>query len=110
MEKAVCPSSVVLHPATTGPSPTDQFCRGVQETTAPMGSGRKNSAFLAMDLRHRGTRVVGTSEVKVAPDRAVIELGVEEQNASASLAKQSADAASRKILEDLRTSGIDEKD
>jgi uncharacterized protein YggE len=34
-------------------------------------------------------RVVGSSEVKVVPDRAVIQLGVEKQNASASLAKQS---------------------
>src|SRR5437016_3045915 len=65
---------------------------------------------LAEDKAPKVVRVVGTSEVKVAPDRAVIELGVEKQNASASLAKQSADVAARKILEDLRTSGIDEKD
>jgi len=36
--------------------------------------------------------------------------GVEKQNASASRAKQFADAAARKILENLRASGIDEKD
>jgi len=65
---------------------------------------------LAEDKAPKVVRVVGTSEVKMAPDRAVIELGVEKQNASASLAKQSADVAARKILEDLRTSGIDEKD
>jgi len=61
-------------------------------------------------LPPRVVRVVGTSEVNVVPDRAVIELGVEKQNASASIAKQSADASARKILAALRASGIDEKD
>jgi uncharacterized protein YggE len=55
-------------------------------------------------------RVVGTAEVKVVPDRAVIELGVEKQNVSASAAKQAADAAARKILASLRVNGVDEKD
>lgn len=55
-------------------------------------------------------RVTGTSEVKVVPDRAVIELGVEKQSASASIAKQSEDAAARRILASLRASGVDEKD
>ena len=55
-------------------------------------------------------RVTATSEVKVAPDRAVIELGVEKENPSASAAKQAEDAASRRILSALRANGIDEKD
>lgn len=55
-------------------------------------------------------RVSGTAEVKVVPDRAVIELGVERQNASARLAKQAADAAARKILDSLHANGIEEKD
>jgi uncharacterized protein YggE len=55
-------------------------------------------------------RVTGTSEVRVVPDRAVIGLGVERQSASASIAKQSADATARKILAGLRAGGIDEKD
>ncbi|HEV2960412.1 MAG TPA: SIMPL domain-containing protein [Candidatus Angelobacter sp.] len=55
-------------------------------------------------------RVAGTAEVKVIPDRAVIELGVERQNASASVAKQSADAVARRILESLHANGVDEKD
>jgi uncharacterized protein YggE len=58
----------------------------------------------------KSVRVVGTADVKVVPDRAVLELGVEKQNASASLAKQAADAAARKILAGLRANGIDEKD
>ncbi|HLJ26363.1 MAG TPA: SIMPL domain-containing protein [Candidatus Angelobacter sp.] len=58
----------------------------------------------------RVVRVVGTSEVKVVPDRAMIELGVEKQNASATVAKRSADAASRAILANLRDNGIEEKD
>jgi uncharacterized protein len=61
-------------------------------------------------LPPRVVRVVGTSEVKVVPDRAVIELGVEKQDASASVAKQSADAAARRILASLRANEIDEKD
>jgi len=55
-------------------------------------------------------RVTGTAEVKVVPDRAVIELGVEKQSASASMAKRDADATARKILAGLAANGIDEKD
>jgi uncharacterized protein len=55
-------------------------------------------------------RVTGTAEVKVVPDRAVIELGVEKQSARASMAKRDADATARKILAGLAANGIDEKD
>ena len=55
-------------------------------------------------------RVTGTSEVKVVPDRAVIEVGVEKQDPRASVAKHAEDAAARKILAALRANGIDEKD
>ena len=55
-------------------------------------------------------RVVGTSEVKVVPDRAVIEVGVEKQDPSASVAKHAEDAAARRILAVLRSSGVEEKD
>ncbi len=55
-------------------------------------------------------RVVGTAEVKVVPDRAVIEIGVEKQDPNASVAKHAEDAAARRILATLRTNGIDEKD
>jgi len=55
-------------------------------------------------------RVTGVSEVKIVPDRAVIELGVEKQNVSASLAKGSADAAARRILTSLHQNGVDAKD
>lgn len=55
-------------------------------------------------------RVIGTADVKVVPDRAVIELGVEKQNPGAAAAKQAADAASRKIIAALRSSGVDAKD
>jgi uncharacterized protein YggE len=58
----------------------------------------------------KSVRVVGTADVKVVPDRAVLELGVEKQNASASLAKQAADSTARRILARLRANGIDEKD
>ena len=61
-------------------------------------------------LPARLVRVVGTSEVKVVPDRVVIELGVEKQNPSARVAKQAADVAARTILASLRQSGVDEKD
>jgi uncharacterized protein YggE len=55
-------------------------------------------------------RVVGTSEVKVVPDRAVIDVGVEKQDPRAATAKHAEDAIIRKILASLRANGIDEKD
>lgn len=55
-------------------------------------------------------RVIGTAEVKVVPDQALIELGVEKQSASARMAKEAEDAAARRILAGLRENGIDEKD
>ena len=58
----------------------------------------------------RFVRVVGTAEVKVVPDRAVIDVGVEKQDPSASAAKHAEDAAARRILATLRAGGIDEKD
>ncbi|HZI56904.1 MAG TPA: SIMPL domain-containing protein [Verrucomicrobiae bacterium] len=58
----------------------------------------------------RFVRVMGTAEVKVVPDRAVIEVGVEKQDHSASVAKHAEDAAARRILATLKAGGIDEKD
>ena len=58
----------------------------------------------------RFVRVTGTSEVKVVPDRAVIEIGVEKRNPSASAAKHVEDAAARGILAALRAQGVDDKD
>jgi uncharacterized protein len=55
-------------------------------------------------------RVTGTSEVKVVPDRAVIQVGVETQDRSASVAKHAEDAIARRILSALQREGIDEKD
>ena len=55
-------------------------------------------------------RVMGTAEVKVVPDRAVIELGVAKQDSSAGVAKQLEDAAARKIIASLRAGGVEEKD
>ncbi|HWX54990.1 MAG TPA: SIMPL domain-containing protein [Verrucomicrobiae bacterium] len=61
-------------------------------------------------LPPRVVRVVGTADVSVVPDRAVIAIGVEKQNASASLAKLAADGAARRLLAALRGDGIEEKD
>jgi len=55
-------------------------------------------------------RVTGTSEVKVVPDRAVIQVGVETQDRSASVAKHAEDAIARRILSALQREGIDDKD
>jgi uncharacterized protein YggE len=55
-------------------------------------------------------RVVGTSEIKVVPDRVVIEVGVAKQDPSASVAKHVEDAAARRILATLHGNGVDEKD
>jgi hypothetical protein len=61
-------------------------------------------------LPSKVVRVTGTAEIKVVPDRAVIDIGVEKQDPSASAAKHAEDAAARRILAALRTIGIDEKD
>lgn len=58
----------------------------------------------------RVVRVVGTGEVRVPPDRAVVEVGVEKQAISAKTAKQLADAAARKLLASVRENGVEEKD
>jgi uncharacterized protein len=69
------------------------------------------SLAVAQDrLPPKVVRVVGTAEVKVVPDRAVIEIGVEKQDPSATVAKHAEDAAARRILAALRTNGIEEKD
>jgi uncharacterized protein YggE len=58
----------------------------------------------------RFVRVSGTAEVKVVPDRAVIAIGVEKQDPSASAAKHKEDMAARQILAALAANGIDDKD
>jgi uncharacterized protein YggE len=55
-------------------------------------------------------RVVGTSDVQVEPDEAVIEVGVAKQGASARAAKEAEASAARRILADLRDKGVAEKD
>src|SRR5882757_10956499 len=67
-------------------------------------------AFAEEKAPSRFVRVAGTAEVKVVPDRAVIEVGVEKQDPSASAAKHAEDAAARRILAALRAGGINEKD
>ena len=69
------------------------------------------SLSVAQDrLTPKVVRVVGTAEVEVVPDRAVIEIGVEKQNPSASVAKHAEDVAARRILAALHTNEIDDKD
>jgi uncharacterized protein len=67
-------------------------------------------AFAEENATPKAVRVTGTADVKVVPDRAVLELGVEKESPSAIQAKSAEDAASRKILAALRAGGIDEKD
>lgn len=55
-------------------------------------------------------RVTGTSEVKVVPDRAVIEVGVQKQDPNAGAAKRATDQVARRILATLKAQGVDEKD
>ena len=55
-------------------------------------------------------KTTGTAEVKLTPDRAVIQIGVQQQSATAKYAKAAVDASSRKILEALKTKGVDDKD
>lgn len=55
-------------------------------------------------------RTTGTAEIKVTPDRAVIQVGVERQSATAKGAKAAADGISRKLLAALKAQGIEDKD
>jgi uncharacterized protein len=55
-------------------------------------------------------KTTGTAEIKVNPDRAAIQVGVERQSATAKGAKAQADSTSRKILVSLKAQGIDDKD
>ena len=55
-------------------------------------------------------KTTGTAELKVTPDQAVIQLGVEHQSARAKNAKTAVATASRKILAALKGLGIDDKD
>lgn len=61
-------------------------------------------------LSPRVVRVMGTAEVKVVPEWAVIEVGVQKQDVSARAAKQAADATARSILTTIHENGIDDKD
>jgi uncharacterized protein YggE len=55
-------------------------------------------------------KTTGTAELKVTPDQAVIQLGVEQQSATAKNAKTVVADTSRKILAALKGLGIDDKD
>jgi len=46
-------------------------------------------------------KTTGTAEIKVTPDRAVIQVGVERQSATAKTAKAAVDSTSRKLLATL---------
>jgi uncharacterized protein YggE len=55
-------------------------------------------------------KTTGTAELKVTPDQAVIQLGVEHQSATAKNAKTVVADTSRKILAALKGLGIEDKD
>lgn len=55
-------------------------------------------------------KTTGTAEIKVTPDRAIIQVGVERQSATAKAAKGAVDSVSRKLLAALKAQGVDEKD
>ena len=55
-------------------------------------------------------KTAGTAELKVTPDQAVIELGVEHQSATAKIAKVAVANASRKILAAIKELNIEDKD
>ena len=55
-------------------------------------------------------KTTGSAEIKVTPDRAVIQIGVERQSPTAKGAKSAADNVSRKLLAALKGQGIEDKD
>jgi uncharacterized protein len=50
--------------------------------------------------------VQGSAEVRVAPDRATVRLGIESQRDTAAEAQQQTNAVARKILDNLRAAGV----
>jgi len=58
----------------------------------------------------KNVKTTGTAELKVTPDQAVIQLGVERQSATAKNAKAAVADTSRKILAALKGLGIEDKD
>ena len=60
--------------------------------------------------RPKTVKTTGTAELKVSPDQAVIQLGVERQSASAKSAKSAVTDTSRKILASLKGLGVEDKD
>jgi len=55
-------------------------------------------------------KTTGTAELKVTPDKAVVELGVERQSATAKEAKAAVTYTSRKILAALKALNVEDKD
>ena len=55
-------------------------------------------------------KTTGTAELKVTPDRATVQLGVEHQSATAKYAKAEVASTSRKILAALKELNIEDKD
>jgi len=55
-------------------------------------------------------RTTGTAEIKVTPDEALIQIGVEHQSPRAKNAKAAVDESSRRILATLKQLGIEDKD
>jgi len=55
-------------------------------------------------------KTTGTAEIKITPDRALIQVGVERQSLTAKNAKTEVDNTSRKILAALQAAGGEDKD
>lgn len=67
--------------------------------------------MLAQDCppRPRLISVTGTAEVNVAPDEAVLSLGVESRDKDLSVAKTQHDSRVKKLLAEARNAGVEEK-
>jgi len=59
--------------------------------------------------RPRLISVTGTAEVNVAPDEAILSLGVESRDKDLSVAKAQHDRRVRKVLAEARSAGVEEK-
>jgi uncharacterized protein YggE len=66
---------------------------------------------LAQDFlpRPRLISVTGTAEVNVAPDEAILSLGVESRDKDLSVAKAQHDSRVKKLLAEVRKAGVEEK-
>jgi uncharacterized protein YggE len=90
-------------------NPEDNPSRAASPFT-PLPSSIPPEVNVSLNTRSEGIWVSGSGSVAVTPDIAMLELGIEAQEASIAEAQSSASAAMEKVMTALTESGLEEKD